>query len=308
MNNKLAKLISTVLSVITLLTVVAFVVPQPAQAAEVIESTVNIAVATQHQRGYGYFWDNINDTLTLSGVNINTTDDFGLKLPKTATVILEGDNYIKAARYGISCAGNVVFKGNGSLTIDAGDIGIYITSQDKTQKIRIVSGKYTIKAGKYGVYSEEADFSFVDGSFSITTVAQDSKAILGRCVNLLGGKFNANAPVESSAELVVDHINLSIEASTSAPVSRKLEIKNVKLENIDGEYNGESKIIAKAIKIYAHRSIIFGDSVPGFVDYIVLVLVLSAIVTAISIPALRKKKKAALLYKRLEEEGYDIVR
>ena len=105
-----------------------------------ISETLNIAEASRNMRGPGYEWANRTSELTLSGVNIYTDSAYGLRLPKDCTVILEGDNYIKADKYGISCAGTVVFKGNGTLTIDAGKIGIYLISQNNTHKIRLIEG------------------------------------------------------------------------------------------------------------------------------------------------------------------------
>ncbi|MBE6541637.1 MAG: hypothetical protein E7672_04240 [Ruminococcaceae bacterium] len=303
MKNTLNRITAVILTVITVFSFAVIALPSQIAASDTVTTTVNIATADRNMSGPGYYWANRFDTLTLTNLNLDTDEDFGLRLPNNCTVILEGKNYIKAGKYGISCSGNVVFKGNGSLTIDAGEIGIYLVTQDSTQKIRLITGDYTVTAGKYGVYSEAADFSFVDGTMSINMIGDSSYAILGRCVNLLGGKFSANASVETTQELVVDGIDIKIESSNPALAS-----KNLKVKNISAEYNGENTINASSTASKSRSSIIFGDSIPGFVDYILLAVFALGIAAAVFIPSLRRKKKAEALYKRLADEGYDIRR
>lgn len=276
-----------------------FIVPEKVQAADKITSTVNIATANKNQTGPGYDWQNRYDILTLNGLNIDTEDPYGLRLPKNCTVVLEGNNYIKASKYGVSCAGTVIFKGSGTLTIEAGEIGFYLISQDNTQKIRLIDGKYNVTAGKYGVYSDASDFSFVGSSMTINITSEDGSAINGRCVNLLGGTFKANAPVETSHSLVIEGLNIDVSASRAA-----LSSKNLDMKYLSAEYNGENSFSAKSNAPRHRNSIIFGDSVPGWVDYILLAVLALGVAAGIFGPALRRKKKAKELYERLEKEGY----
>ena len=155
--------LSLILTLVLVVLSLGLAMPEKVSAAEVVTSTVNIATANKNKRGPGYDWQNRFDILTLNGLNIDTEDNYGLRLPKNCTVVLEGTNVIKAAKYGVSCSGTVVFKGSGKLIVEAGEIGFYLISQDNTQKIRLVDGKYEIKAGTYGIYSDASDFSFVDG-------------------------------------------------------------------------------------------------------------------------------------------------
>jgi hypothetical protein len=294
------RLVSSALIICLTLSFCVIVVPTKTYAGDVLTSTVNIATANKNQVGAGYNWQNRYDTLTLNGLNIDTEDDYGLRLPKNCTVVLEGNNYIKAAKYGISCAGTVIFKGSGTLTIEAGEIGLYLISQDNTQKIRLIGGKYEITAGTYGIYSDASDFSFVGNSMKINMNGTDSRAILGRCVNLLGGSIEANAPIETSHELVVDGINISIDASSTALVS-----KNLTMEYLSEEYNGENSFSAKSTAPKHRNSAIFGDSVPGWVDYVLLVVLAVGVAAGIFGPALRNKKKTKELHERLRKEGYE---
>lgn len=276
----------------------------PVSASGTIQTTVNIATANKNMRGEGYDWANRYDVLTLKGLNIDTEDPYGLRLPKNCTVVLEGKNTIKASKYGISCSGTVVFKGSGSLTIEAGEIGIYLIAQDSTQKVRLIDGKYEITAGTYGIYSEAADFSFTGKSMNVNVTGDGGHAIMGRAVNLLGGTFTANAPVESTHQLLVDGIDISVDGG-SAPAFAS---KNLTVKNLDTEYNGESSVNAKSTKKFTGTSIIFGENVGAAVDYVILAVFAAGIAAAIVLPALRRKKKAKELYERLEKEGYTVVK
>ncbi len=296
--NTTKRLLSLLTAALLLCALFAAALPASA-AAETITKTVNIAAANKNESGPGYYWANRYDTLTLSGMRVETEEPYGLRLPKDCTVVLEGDNYVKSSKYGLSCAGTVVFKGTGSLTVDAGEIGIYLITQDRTQKIRLIEGSYTVTAGKYGVYSDAADFSFVGKSMKITA---GERAILGRCVNLLGGTFAADTPVEATQSLIVNGATVDIDASSPALVSKNLEIKN--LDFGGGDYNGENSVHAKGLAKFHAKSVLLGDSVPGWVDYILLAAAVLLVGALIFVPALRKKKKTKELYERLEKEGY----
>ncbi len=283
-----------------LLTVICIFMILPADtSAKTITSTVNLVNVTQNERGDGYYWANRYDTLTLSGLKLETESDYGLRLPQNCTVELKGTNYIKAAKYALTCSGNVSFKGNGKLILDAGEIGIYIYTEVDTHKIRLLDGKYEITAGKYGVYSEHADFSFVDGTMDIEITDPEGAAIHGRSVNLVGGEFEANGSVEATHELVVKGIDLDIESTRAALSAKILNIEDISVT----DYNGENELEAVSTEKRDRRSAIFGDDVPGYVDVILLVGVLIVIALLIVVPILRRRKKTKELYERLARGG-----
>ena len=303
------KFIALILSLCTVFAMCAVVLPAAVQADNIITKTVNIAVANKNERGPGYDWANRYDVLTLDNLHIDTSDPYGLRLPDNCTVILKGNNTIKASKYGLACSGTVVFKGSGTLTIEAGDIGIYLVSQDSTHKIRLIEGTYTIKAGTYGVYSEYADFSFVGDKMNIEVTGENSSAIRGRRVNLMGGTFSANSSVESTHELAIEGINLDITSNRPVFEAKILSIKDVAMTSNGSaveEYNGETAIAGKSTAKYVRTSAVFGDSVPGFVDYICLALLAVGLAAAVFGPALHRKKKKKELYERLAREGYDV--
>ena len=100
-------------SAVLLTVVLAFFVLPGMTEAKTITETLNLVNVTQNERGDGYQWANRYDILTLDGLRLETENDFGLRLPKSCTVVLKGTNYIKAGKYALTCSGNVSFKGNG---------------------------------------------------------------------------------------------------------------------------------------------------------------------------------------------------
>ncbi len=273
-----------------------------------ITETVNIAQANKNMEGHGYSWQNRYDILTLDGIHLDTTADYGLRLPKNCTVVLKGDNYIKAGRYAMSAAGTVTFKGSGSLTLEAGEIGFYIYAEDGTQKVRLLDGTYEIHAGDYGVFSNAADFSFVDGTMQISVDNEDGAAVSGRIVNLLGGSFTANNTVDASHILNVEGTNLDINANKPALSGKNLTIKDIALTSAGAsidEYADQTQLSGKSTAKRVRPSVIFGENVNGVVDYVCLAIAIAGIAALVLVPVLRKKKKSAELLARLEKENPD---
>ncbi len=268
-------------------------------AARTITETLNLVNVTQNEEGDGYRWANRTDVLTLNGLRLETESDYGLRLPQNCTVVLKGTNYIKAGKYALTCAGNVSFKGSGTLILDAGEIGIFIYTEIDTHKIRLLNGNYEITAGKYGVYSAHADFSFVDGEMDIEVADPEGAAILGRSVNLVGGEFEADNSVEATHELVVKGIDIDIESTRAALSAKTLKIEDISVT----DYNGENEIEAKSTEKRDRRSAIFGDDVPGYVDVLLLIGAVAVIGLLVVVPVLRRRKKTKALYERLALEN-----
>lgn len=282
--------------------------PVAADDPVTITTTLNIAQANKNQRGHGYEWHNRTDVLDLNGLYLDTTNDYGLRLPKDCTVNLSGTNYIKAAKYALSCAGTVVFKGSGKLILDAGEAGIFIYTEVGTEKVRLLEGEYEIHSAKYGVLSTAADFSFVNGKMTIAVDNADGAAISGRIVNLLGGTFTANNAVEASHMLTVKGIHLDVSANRAAFSANNLTVSDIAL-TADGtsvsEYNGQSVVKGTSTLKRVRTSILFGERVNGAVDYVCLVVLLCAIAAAVIAPIVLHKKKVQKLIARLEIENPD---
>lgn len=282
--------------------------PVLAAKRQVVTHTLDVAAAKKNMIGAGYNWQNRYDTLELDDLYLDTEEDYGLRLPRSCTVTLKGENYIKAAKYALSCAGTVTFKGDGKLILEAGEIGMYLYSEDGTQKIRLLDGTYEIHAGDYGVFSVASDFSLVDGSLDITVDNEDGSAIQGRIVNLLGGSFRANNAVDASHILEVRGVNLDLDCSRPAFTAPTMKISSVDLV-ADGAavdvYDGQFVIDGVSTYKNVRSSILFGENVNGIVDYLCLAALLLAIVASVVLPILHRMKKKKVLLERLAVDNPD---
>lgn len=307
---KLSKIIALSLSVLLSFSAIFVLSANVSAEASPITSCVNLSNVKKNESGNGYYWDNRNDKLTLSGLNINTTDDCGLKIPENATVELKGTNYITASKIGLVCYGTTVFTGSGSLIITAGETGIYNNSQDYRLYTRITSGTFTITAGDCAVSSPNAGFYLVGGKLELKTTQKDGYAINGRVVKLMGGSITADNSINASYQLQISALSLTIASSRAALSCEggiKMDTVSIRagssLSSLadKNEYSGENCLMTESTAAFWGPSYIFGDSVPVFVDYIVVALLLLAIVAAIAVPTARKKLKAKKVRETVDE-------
>ncbi len=273
----------------------------PADAAGKITETVNLSRPEKNMSGSGYYWNNREDTLTLDGLYIDTDSEFGLRIPQNATVILKGKNYISASRAALTVPGNVIFKGNGSLTLISDDMGMYFYSTDDTTTARFLEGSYSITAGKTGIYSTSTSISLVDGSYDISTASAEAFAIDGRELKLYGGKMSMNNSVHATVSLEIRAVDLTITSAKAALSSDKtLKFDDVSLKTgadaaslaKTDAYNGENCLTAKSTASNLGSSIIFGENVPKFVDIIIVILLLLLITAGIAVPFIRSYRKS----------------
>ena len=308
--NRRIRTISVILAVITALTALIPLTVSAAPQGNAITQTVNLATISKNARGDGFVWDNINDTLTLENLNINTADEFGMKLPKNATVILKGNNYITAASVGLVCTGQVTFEGSGTLSITAGDVGIDMTGVYTTHLARFRSGSVTVTAGKTAIRSGSAELSFMGSGIHLTVNGADGKAVDGRTVNVSGGTLTANAGIYASNALNITTVNATVTASTGAALSCPNGIKMTKVDVSVGAsadslskaeaYNGEQAVKLISAASAKKQSILFAEGVPAAVDYVVFTFVLIAVAALIAIPIYLKKKKTEKLIAEYE--------
>lgn len=265
--------------------------------SETLDTCVNLINVTKDEKGSGYAWNNRYDTLTLTDLNINTNDSYGLRLPDNATVILVGDNYIKSAGVGIECVGNTTFKGDGSLTIVSGDKGIYVSTTNGRKIVKFVSGKYDITAEKYAVYSLNVPVSFAD--CNINFVAGEA-ASLAYELSVNQVVIDSNSPLISENNLTISDSNLTINASQQALVSQKGSLKLNKMDmSSNGKaienYNGESSIATKGNVEHYTKSVLFGAGVKIWVDYVLIIsiiLIIGAVIFAkVYTQKIKDKKK-----------------
>lgn len=290
-----------VLTAVLLLVPFASAAVYEADAVVTITKSINLTNPRMNMTGAGYAWMNLDKTLTLDGLYIDTSDEYGMRIPDGATVILKGNNYIRAASYAMGIPGNVTFKGNGTLTLVGGDAGLYFYSTDDTTIARIMGGNFKITAGGVGIRSEYTTLSVTKGTFDIDVPAKDGVAILGRTLKLHGGKFTAQGPITASQNLEIRAANLSVAADRAAlSANRKLTLKDVSLSvgntaddlrKADG-YNGENCIRVKSAANLLGESVLFGEAVPMFADILVIVALAALVAAGIGLPLLRAHRRS----------------
>lgn len=274
-----------------------------------ITKSINLAMTNDNLRGAGYEWQNLDDTLVLSGIRLVTDDAFGIKFHSDVTVKLTGDNYISAKDYALHCLGSITFEGTGTLTLVSGDSAIHLSaSEAMTDTIRFRGGSYDIRGGSYGIYSDTATVSCSGANIK----AEGSKgAIRAKNVTLSGGSVKATGGIHALADLTVAFTGVEA-VSTSGPAlyaGKKLDIQAKRItagETLNGLMEIESYGSEKAVKITANsakgtRSTLFGEKFPAFVDYLAFIFLILAIAALVGIPMFIKYKKTQKLIALNEE-------
>lgn len=288
------------LAVVLLLVPVMTALPTVAEAAAITKS-VNLTNPRKNMAGAGYTWMNLDKTLTLDGLYIDTDDEYGMRIPDGATVILKGKNYISAASYALGVPGNVTFKGNGSLTLIGGETGLYFYSTDDTTVARILGGKFRIVSGGVGIRCEYTTLSVTGGTIEIDAATKDGSAILGRTLKLHGGKFSANNAITASLNLEIRAADLSVTANKPAlSAQRKMTFNDVsfKVGSDEGSlkkadaYNGENCVVLKSAADLLGESVLFGESVPMFADILIVVILAALMAAGIGLPVWRAHRKS----------------
>ena len=297
----LRRTVCLALAVMLLLIPVMTALPAMADAATVITKSINLTNPRKNMSGAGYTWMNLENTLTLDGLYIDTTDEYGMRIPDGATVILKGKNYISAASYALGCPGNVTFKGNGTLTLVGKDTGLYFYSTDDTTIARFLDGKFQITSGDVGIRSDSTTLSVTGGKFTIDAPVADGYAITGRTLKLHGGKITANNAITASLDLEIRGADLSVTAGkTALAANRKMTFNDVSLSVGNSQdslakadsYNGENCVVLKSAANLLGESALFGKNVPMFVDILVVVALAALVAAGIGLPLLRAHRRS----------------
>ena len=279
----------------------AITLTSPAHAAMKITQSVDLIRPKKNMSGSGYYWDNIHQILTLNGLYIDTSDEFGLRIPEGATVVLEGKNQIKAAKIALSCPGSVTFQGDGSLALTAEEAGISLYSTNESSTARFLSGTFDITSGGDGIRSSCTSLSVTGGKITISAPAADSFAITGRSVKLYGGNILADNAIHASLSLEIRALHLEVSAEKPAlSCDKKLVMHEVSVTagaddnsmSRTDEYNGENCVVLKSTANLFGESALFGQSVPKFVDYLVVLFLLLLVIAGITAPIVRSRQKA----------------
>ncbi len=274
--------------------------------AESGQAYLDLSFVKKNEAGEGYSWNNRENVLTIEGLDISTSLPYGLRLPENCTVVVNGKNRIKANKFGIGMFSGATFKGDGELTVEAGDSAVYVYSGNSNHKLLIRGGTYSLSGDRYGIYSTNASVSVTEGSVEINA---GERAISAPTLSLVGGKISANAPLYAGHRLDVTGAELDVRADESALQSDgSLSIDQVKIFINDDKdskeaYGGENSI--RTIPELADRrgSVIFGSGVSGAYDWLTLAGAIVLIAAVVVIPLTRKKIKTKRLYERLSESN-----
>ena len=155
-------------------------------------------------------WDSTTNTLTLNGVNFETTAATAVKLPDGSTIVLNGVNTIKGVgsssedSYGIYADGALTIQGTGTLNVTGGDTssrscGIYANNGN----VIISGGTITATGGtsgraSLGIYSyNDKNVEISGGTVTATggTATDDGSFGINAEgeVKISGGKVEATA-------------------------------------------------------------------------------------------------------------------
>lgn len=150
-------------------------------------------------------WDPDTNTLTLNGVNFETTAATAVKLPDGATIVLNGENIIKSGSrdycYGIYAEGSLTISGSGTLNVTGDTAGTYSYGiYTNNGNISVTGGTVNAYGGNadysYGIYAKQ-DMNIEDGTvnayggeakYSRGIEAGNDISISGGIVNTIGGK------------------------------------------------------------------------------------------------------------------------
>ncbi|MBQ9692825.1 MAG: hypothetical protein IJV70_06675 [Clostridia bacterium] len=267
--------------------------------------TLDIAGAKKDVSGPGYQWQNRYDILTLTNITIDTTDTYGLKIPENATIILKGNNYVKASEYAVYCLGKASFEGDGSLTLVA-ETGIICVSLFTDDIVRFRSGTFDITATDTGIYSENATLTFTGAK---VTARSGVNTVLGRNILITAGSLIGNAPIVSKDAVEISAANVEINASSPAVTA----VRGIKIGGCDitvggapaQAYNGENDLKTVSNVVVKMNGVLFGGKLPAFVDYIVFISLFVIICALVAVPIIIKKRKTARLiaeYERMKAE------
>ncbi len=277
-----------------------FIPSLSASAAARITDGVSLLNPKKNERGSGYEWNNGSETLTLNGLNMVTDDEYGFKLPHGATLVLKGENYIKASKVALYLEGNVIVRGSGSLTLVGGEFGIQCNSTKTEHKLSITGGSFHVTGGIDGIRSEYQKVTLSGGDLTVVGTT-------GYSINVRDLQTSNNVTVKAkgsfhtSYNMLLQASNLTIESNEPALITgkyMKLESMTKKAGNSlsslsdVNDYVDENVLVTRSTFDDGKKSLLFGDKVPFFVDVLTLLGVVLLLAAVIVLPILRKRSKA----------------
>ena len=176
-------------------------------------------------------WNSSTNTLTLNGVNFETTAATAVRLPADSTIILNGVNTIKGGNsdsgngYGINALGKLTIQGSGTLNVTGGATTDYYSSYGiyAFRDLTIESGTVIATGGTVsqnynnGIFVYSGYVTIESGTVIATggTAGEDSFGINSDYVNIKGGKVEATGGTAGGDSYgIYLYENITIEGGT----------------------------------------------------------------------------------------------
>ena len=261
----------------------------------IIRETLDISRPKKDIVGGGYVWKNIDETLKLSGFELHTDSDYGIRIAKGATIELSGKNYISAKKAAVACQGSVTFTGSGSLTLVSED-GIMSYSTESGTVITIRSGNIAIEAQSCGIPLSGGD---VD-------ITSDGQSLLARTIALADCSLSADSPVHATDTLRITAAEVDVSVSSGAALVADGNLITEKIDmTSDGQpvdrYDGKSRISTVSNAYRGGTSAILGEGYPRIADVIIAAAAVLLLAALIAVPLIRHNAKTKALKRRLAE-------
>ena len=206
-------------------------------------------------------WNSDTNTLTLGGVNFETTAAAAVKLPDGATIIQNGENIIKGGntdsgdRYGIKGEGSLTIQGPGTLTVTGGEANGFSFGIRAESGVTIKGGAVTATGGaapnnqSFGIRALYNDLTINGGTVTATGV--DAK-------NSSNGLWAGNGSVTISGGKVV-----ATGGGASSGASSGIYANNVKINNTGGTVTATGGTAndedGESYGIYAYKNVEISD-------------------------------------------------
>lgn len=268
----------------------------------IIRDTLDISRPKKDIVGEGYVWKNIDETLKLSGFELHTDSDYGIRIAKGATIELSGKNYISAKKAAIACQGSVTFTGSGSLTLVSED-GIMSYSTESGTVITIRSGNIAIEAQSCGIRCESGNITLSGGDVDI---ASDGQSLLARTIALADCSLTADSPVHATDTLRITAAEVNVSVSNGAALAADGDLITEKIDmTSDGQavdsYADQSRISTVSNAYRGGTSAILGEGYPRIADVIIAAAAVLLLAALIAVPLIRHNAKTKALKRRLAE-------
>lgn len=173
----------------------------------------------------GYSFDSINKVLTLGNILIGSVYDYAIKLPKEATVKLEGISHISAGKLGILADDNLIVDGAGFLKIETENLPCILANKT----LSINDGKIIAKSSRIALLVLD-----VEPNSNGIILGKTRRILTPENANIISSQTQAFGAQNVSSVLSPNENILRIEESNPASISgtnaAKKVVINKKLE------------------------------------------------------------------------------